>query len=116
MSVCVPTTKYPCFKRTSFKSGQNTSDILECYFVFSLVWSVGCNTTASGRRSFNDFLLPILRGVAPESVPKEFVNKKLKIALPRDENVLIYDYYFSRTEAKYINYSIVFKLTLSFLS
>ena len=51
--------------------------IIEAYFVYVVVWSVGANTNAAGRAQFSEFLQELLGKHA----------QKMERALPRDKSV-----------------------------
>jgi hypothetical protein len=46
-------------------SEQQQSALLQCHFLFSLVWSIGANTDDEGRRTFDGLLRKLLAGDAP---------------------------------------------------
>jgi hypothetical protein len=46
-------------------SKQQQSALLQCHFLFSLVWSIGANTDDEGRRTFDGLLRKLLAGDAP---------------------------------------------------
>jgi len=51
-------------------SEQQQATLLQCYFLFSLVWSSGANTDAEGRGVFDGLLRKLInRDVPPELAP-----------------------------------------------
>jgi hypothetical protein len=45
-------------------SEQQQSALLQCHFLFSLVWSIGANTDDEGRKTFDGLLRKLLAGDA----------------------------------------------------
>jgi hypothetical protein len=46
-------------------SEQQQIALLQCHFLFSLVWSIGANTDEEGRKTFDGLLRKLLSGDAP---------------------------------------------------
>lgn len=44
---------------------QQQAALLQCHFLFSLVWSIGANTDDEGRKTFDGLLRKLLAGDAP---------------------------------------------------
>lgn len=73
------------YKETEVKKVQpeeleHLESILECLFMWSLVWSVGCTTDLNGRIKMDGFLRELMR--------------QKKITNPIPEKGTIYDYEF----------------------
>ena len=49
-------------------SEQQQATQLQCYFLFSLVWSLGANTDAEGRAVFDGVLRKLLKRETPHEV------------------------------------------------
>lgn len=52
---------------------QQQSALLQCHFLFSLVWSIGANTNEEGRHQFDALLRRLLRGDVPAEL-EAYVN------------------------------------------
>lgn len=70
--------------------------MLECIFMFSLVWSLGVQTDTEGRKKFSQFAQSILTGEAPEGamIPKEYADMKVRQPFPLSDKNGQYTYDF----------------------
>lgn len=71
------------------------SNVLESYFIFSVIWSLGCGTDLQGRQKFSHFLVNFTTGKLADD---EDTARKLKCplpVLPSSLEVLVYDFKFN---------------------
>mmetsp|Transcript_30720 Transcript_30720/g.59916 ORF Transcript_30720/g.59916 Transcript_30720/m.59916 type:complete len:4305 (+) Transcript_30720:116-13030(+) len=62
--------------------GASAPQIIECFFLFSLVWSIGSGTDKAGQTRFNQFFRDIISGVEVEGFPVTEEQKELKVKMP----------------------------------
>jgi dynein heavy chain len=78
------------------------STLLQSYFLFALVWSLGANTDDKGRQHFSSSL----RRLIAQSPPPDLINfvraPAVKVSLPFPEDKLVYDYSFDRDKLKWV--------------
>ncbi|XXQ31525.1 Dynein heavy chain AAA lid domain containing protein [Plasmodiophora brassicae] len=78
----------------SSRTEQQLAVIVECLFAFALIWTIGANTNAEGRSSFDKFVRMLFDGKAlKESTPgleKAFEGISLRAPMPARGSV--YDY------------------------
>jgi len=83
----------------------NASLIVECFFVYSVVWSIGSGTDKEGQKRFDDFFRCLTNGQqVPVEIPEEHTGKKVKLPFPDidpkdDEPKMVYDFVFDREKA-----------------
>ena len=64
--------------------------IIDCKFIFSLVWGIGGSLTGSNRKKFDQQLKRLLGGDIPVDLPEDMKPRKMTKNLP--EKKTFYDY------------------------
>ena len=99
----------------NFEDGaaSDMSKVIECCFIFSLVWTVGACVDGDGRQKFSDYLRLVLNGhhlATTEysdfliKTPEYSVDGAKSSQFCPPENGLVYDYTFDPKTARWINW------------
>ncbi|MEW5317509.1 MAG: hypothetical protein WDW38_008798 [Sanguina aurantia] len=84
--------------------------ILECLFVFSLVWSLGASTEGEGRAKFSTFLRKLLEQQVDRKIDRtdfdlgpglEILDPGFKLSLNIPKEGSVYDYVFDKVKANW---------------
>lgn len=78
--------------------------VLQCNFLFSMVWSIGATTEADGREKFDVFFRDLVGG-KKEAHPVPDAVGKLEVPLPADS--LVFDFMFEVRCARITSLSVV---------
>ncbi|MCO5581018.1 hypothetical protein L7F22_034894 [Adiantum nelumboides] len=77
---------------------------IDCIFVFSLIWSIGCTGEDDGRKAFEAFFRKLATGHTPEGYEGYIMTKTETLLIelmPSDEGATIYDFVFDKGLSKW---------------
>ena len=74
---------------------------VQCLFVFALVWSVGGNTDAAGRTTFNKHLRAVVADAVPDELAIFATGKAVKLNQMCPDTRSVYDFVFDKAKSKW---------------
>lgn len=80
----------------------SVTTLLQSYFLFALVWSVGANTDQAGRQHFSAQLRKLLAQQPPADLLHWVKAAPVKVNVPFPEDRQVHDYVFDREKLKWV--------------
>jgi dynein heavy chain, axonemal len=74
---------------------------IQSLFLFSAVWSLGGNTDAAGRSSFNTYLRRLVQNDVPQELALYATGTPVKISAMMPEAKSVYDYVFDKAKSNW---------------